>query len=280
MKLEADPYDIWIPENRARSTIAAFLMELEADPNITVPEEVEAFLKSIMDDGIQEPIAVYENTDPSVDKPFILGHGESRVRAAYRLRLEKVPIRIVGKGSLTIAMEFSLTTSIQGKTDPVSLARTINALEKAGLSYERIGRKLGMSKDWVRMLSMATRVAMDVQDMMRRGTLGVKHASHIAKIDDPDVQLKTAQLTERARWTDERTEDFVKDVVNYYQQTGSWQTAYDKACQEFKPYIPERTRCDLCGHFFGRDEKKYRMTLCEGCLGMFRPKEVGTKAIS
>jgi len=257
-----DPHSIRVPEVRARSTIAQSLRILMEDPEAFIPneEEVKAFLRSIELEGIKEPVTLFKDREDNL----WLAHGESRLRVACKLQLKTIPARIV-IGDEREAMMYSLTTSIQGKRDLVSLAFTASSLEKMGISKTEIARRLGVDRDYIYSLLSVVQTTTHIQELVARGKLYPSHVRQLQRIEDDVVKESLADIVVRNEWSREKVKEFIDEMERQRKEYGyTWKDAYSEVWKQVK-YIGMRNVCNYCHEAIARGEKVVLRRFHERC---------------
>jgi len=248
----ADPFEIDIPEVRARSTFTE--------------EEREELKLSIKQEGIKVPLQCFR--DPS--GRLILAEGEERLEIACELKKEKVPVQVLGEGTAVDAIKHSLATSIKGRRDPVSVAHAAKWLMKRyGVELAEIARLLGKTKPTTTMLLSTLNLAGEVQVLVSSGRIGIRRAYEIQKIENLDVQVKVAHKCVENQWPQQTLSDVVERIKGYRKTGLSWEDAYTKTIREKVYWLRGDKKCAACGELFKREEL-LRVLLCSECLASFQ----------
>jgi len=260
--LTVNPYEIIIPEVRARSQTAAILQKMEENTPISEKEReyINSFLASIKANGIQDPISAFESPEG-----LILAHGEGRVRAAIMLNLSSVPVRVIGKGGETDAMMVSLTTSLQTLPDPIALSNTIEKLREKGVTLNEIAARMGKSVSYIGKLASLRKLDEEVRDMVRKGEIGPTAGYIISQIEELEIQRKTARLAKDHRWERDRLERFVKTYLEEREKGIPSSDAYSRTIKSHYGWLRRGVVCDACHTEFPEGEKGILVRLCTDC---------------
>jgi len=252
-----DPFAINIPDTRARSALAAEFERFQErrlmGEEAKLLESAKAFLETVRTEGVKEPIILFREGDA-----LWLGHGESSVRASQILRLEKIPA-LIERGGKKDAMLLSLTTSLQGPTDRMSLVYTLKELsEKEKISYRELGRRYGCSHMQIKRLLTVTIVTPHIQDLFGRGKLSLYHVLQLARIKDGSVANTLADYVVRQEMTWEQLKEFMDVMELIVKEGATWFDAYQQMWDERRVQISGRNFCDLC---FQPKEEGGKLTL-------------------
>lgn len=181
-----------IQTNGSSSISEIQLSSIVANPNQPRKSFDETALQTLADSiremGMITPITVRKNEDDT----YIIIAGERRYRAAQMAGLESVPayVRTVDDEKL---MELALIENIQREDlNSIEIALGYQRLiEEYGLTHEKIGEKIGMSRtnvsNYLRLLNLPAEIQIGLQNH----EIEMGHARALLSVNDTEWQLKT-----------------------------------------------------------------------------------------
>jgi len=193
------------------------LDRIRADPNQprkTMDEEaLKELAASIKEQGILQPLVVefIDDTDLGF---FQLIHGERRWRAAKMAGLEKVPAVIREVESDTTKLVQRLMENIQREDlNAVDRAEALKALKEylGGVSWEKVGEKVGISKRRVLQLVATTDLPQAIQEDVRAGIITEKETRAYRGLS-PGQQLELHQARREAKLSTRQLAELAKRV--------------------------------------------------------------------
>jgi ParB family chromosome partitioning protein len=152
---------------------------------------LEELAASIEEQGILQPLVVEFVADDELGY-FRLIHGERRWRAAQMAGLNQVPaiIREID-GDATKLIQRLMENIQREDLNPVDRAEALKALKEhlGGVSWERVGDKVGISKRRVLQLVATTELPQPIQEDVRTGVVTEKE-TRVYRGLSPEQQLE------------------------------------------------------------------------------------------
>jgi len=183
----------------------------ELDPNPdqarkTFEEEnLSSLADSIRVQGVIQPLLV----QPTGGGRYQIIAGERRFRAARMAGLDKLPC-IVRDLSVLQQMEVSLIENLQREDlNPIEKARGLKALMDQGYTQEKLGERLGMSREAIANMLRLFELPEAVRQMLRDGRLTGGHGKALAGLKDPRQQLAVAQRAVEEKLSVRQTEQII-----------------------------------------------------------------------
>jgi ParB family chromosome partitioning protein len=152
---------------------------------------LQELAESIKQQGIVQPIVV----SPREDGDYTIIAGERRWRASQRAGMKEVPVVIRDVRSDQELLELALVENIQ-RTDlnPVEEAEAYRVLaETFSLSQNDVAQRVGKARSTVTNAMRLLRLAPEVQDLLREGTLTPGQARPLLALTDPEEQVALAR---------------------------------------------------------------------------------------
>lgn len=202
-------------------------------------ENLDSLVESIRAHGIIQPILVRPIQDG-----FEIVAGERRWRAACKVPLEKVPVRILDVPE-DKAVELALIENVQREDlAPLEVAQAIEELaERFSLTHEAIARELGWSRTAVTNKLRLLQLPDSVKALLEEGSLSEGHARALLSLKDPALMSRFAEKALRYRWT-------VRDLEEKVQEYGKKEAYVDPERRKNRPLFRETTEAL---------ERKYRL---------------------
>lgn len=172
------------------------------------PTALNELAESIKQHGIIQPIIVVQK-----GKRYMIVAGERRFRASKIAGLKKIPA-VVKDYTDDQIKEIALLENIQREDlNPIETARALSELLSSfGWTQEVLADRLGKSRpaiaNYLRLLTLSPAVISLVED----GKLSAGHARTLVMVQNPDVQLKLANLAIVKRITVREMEKAVKEL--------------------------------------------------------------------
>ena len=177
------------------------------------PEGLEELSTSIKEQGILQPLVV-EFIDDGEMGHFRLIHGERRWRAAQMAELETVPAIIREIESEATRLVQQLMENIQREDlNAVDRAEALKALKEylGGVSWEKVGEKVGISKRRVLQLMATTDLPQPIQEDVRAGVVTEKE-TRVYRGLSPEQQLELHRARTEAQLTAKQAATLAKKV--------------------------------------------------------------------
>lgn len=172
------------------------------------PTLIQELAESIKQYGLIQPIVVKEQNGR-----YLIVAGERRFRASKLAGLKSIPAIIKDYDERQIK-EIALLENIQREDlNPIEIARAMNELLKEyNWTQEQLADKLGKSRpavaNFLRLLSLCPQVI----EMIESGKLSAGHARSLVVVQNPEVQIKLAELAIVKRLTVRDMENAVKQL--------------------------------------------------------------------
>lgn len=159
--------------------------------------------------GLLQPIRVRP-----VDDGFQIAHGHRRYRAVQKLGWETIPATVTQMSNQE-AFEISLSENI--------LRANLSAIEEAegfkrlmdefGYTQQQVAATFGKSQPSIAARLVLLKLPESVQDKIIRRLINQSHGELLAKIDDPELQIKLADEVERDGLSVRELERRIKDLT-------------------------------------------------------------------
>lgn len=165
-------------------------------PNPTQPrthfdeKSLQELSQSIQALGVIQPITLRKDGDK-----FEIISGERRYRASKMAGLKTIPayIRLVND---QVMLEMALVENIQREDlDAIEVALTYQRLlEEIGLTQESLSLRVGKERSTITNSIRLLRLAPEVQDAIRNGTISAGHGRAIIGLETEELQAQLFQL--------------------------------------------------------------------------------------
>ena len=183
----------------------------ELDPNPdqarkTFEEEgIGSLADSIRVQGIIQPLLV----QPTGGGRYQIVAGERRFRAARQAGLDKVPC-IVRDMNVLQQMEISLIENLQREDlNPMEKAQGLKALMEQGYTQEKLGERLGMSREAIANMLRLFDLPEPVCQLIREGKLTGGHGKALAGLRDEKKQIALARRAVEEKLTVRQMEQII-----------------------------------------------------------------------
>jgi ParB family chromosome partitioning protein len=179
------------------------LMEIELDritANPSQPREefdqkaLDELAKSIGDKGLLQPVVVR-----AVENDFQLIIGERRARAARLAGLKKIPAIVLDVTQEREMLELALIENLQREDlNPIDQARAYQKLiEQCELTQEEVSQQVKKDRASISNTMRLLKLPVQIQDMVRSGTLTAGHARALLALDREQDQVALARRIAR-----------------------------------------------------------------------------------
>jgi len=198
------------PEQGVRQIEVGLLRPNRFQPRSRFDEAgLEELAESIRAQGIVQPLIVREEADGI----FTIVAGERRWRAAQRAGLATVPAVVREVAGDRELLELALVENLQrADLNPVEEAEAFRLLgESFGLSQEEVARRVGRSRAAVSNTLRLLRLAPEVLDLLRGGSLTAGQARPLVGLP-PERQLALAERTVRTGLSARQVEKAVQST--------------------------------------------------------------------
>lgn len=197
--LKAEPATEASPEAQPGSQGSGLrkLMVGQLQPNRFQPRhdfdtaDLEELADSIRAQGVVQPIVVA----PLGEDRYSIIAGERRWRASQLAGLQEVPVVVREVSGDQELLELALVENLQ-RTDlnPVEEAEAYRSLQDTfGLSQEQVARRVGKARSTITNGLRLLRLAPEVQDLLRSGSLSAGQARPLLSLPTEKAQLELAR---------------------------------------------------------------------------------------
>lgn len=222
--IDVAPDSIKVPDLRVTSQV---------DPHI-----IEEIRSSIEKDGILQPLQVAK-----VGEDYVLEDGLHRLAVAKELGLKYVPCLVHDAPLGEVLIRNLVLNRQRGKSNPAEEAKIIRYLaDEEGKDMTEVMKLTGLSEVWARRLYNVAKLPDTVQLLLEQGLITVSGASHLSKLEDPELQVLVATDAAMWRYTEEQVKTRVADLLGAREAPKGGETAF---ANDAKPYIVPLT-CYLC----------------------------------
>ncbi len=155
---------------------------------------LEALTESIRENGLLQPVVVRQGEAGAYE----LVAGERRWRSACRLKLPKIPVRVIAADDEK-TLELALVENIQREDlNPIEKAQAFHDLLTTFLlTQEQVAKKVGLERPTVANFLRLLTLPAAVQAKVAHGTLTMGHARALLALGDEKKILAAAEGIER-----------------------------------------------------------------------------------
>lgn len=162
-------------------------------PNPDQPRKLFAGIhelaQSIIDKGLLEPIMIR----PMGDGNYQIIHGERRWRACNEARLSEVEV-VVREASDEEAYELALLENVQRQDlTPIEEAQAYQKLQDGGYTQTKVAHIIGRTQQYVASRLSLLRLSEPAQNLITTRVVSPSAGELLARIDDPEEQLRVAR---------------------------------------------------------------------------------------
>jgi ParB family chromosome partitioning protein len=152
-------------------------------------EALESLAGSLKRRGVLQPVVLR----PVEDGHYELVAGERRWRAAQRAGLHKIPA-VVREVPDELLLETALIENIQRENlNPIEEAQAYRTLiDELGLTQQEVAQRVGKQRTTVTNSLRLLTLAKAVQQMLRKGEIGMGHARALVSLEDRKLQREIA----------------------------------------------------------------------------------------
>jgi len=164
-------------------------------------EKLNELAASISQDGIIEPIVAR----PISNTKFQIIVGERRWRAAQIAKVKSIPIvinRCSEEEMELLALEENLHREDLNDVDRGRVLRSLKT--KLDLTWEQLGKRVGLSRRRVLMLAGLADLPEDIQEQIEQGQLTEKHSRAISRLKDTNMQKQFMKVIQREEISGDR----------------------------------------------------------------------------
>lgn len=164
-------------------------------------EKLKELAASIAQDGIIEPIVARQGTNGK----YQIVAGERRWRAAQLAKLKQLPIVLNNCSDAEmeiLALEENLHREDLNDVDRGRALKTLR--DKLDLTWEQLGKRMGLSRRRVLMLAGLTDLPEEVQTEIEQGRLTEKHSRALSQLKDAKQQQHFLEAVQREQLSGDR----------------------------------------------------------------------------
>ena len=175
-------------------------------------EHLKFLMKSLSEDGQLHPIIVR----PLGDGRYEIIDGLHRVEAAKRLKWKDIEANVVHADDVEANFLSLKANLIRRNLEPVQEGEVVyRIMVKHNLTEKQVAEKLGVSVEWVsKRLALVLKVHEKVKKLVAEGKLKLGHAVVISKIEDPEKQVKFADLILKNNWSVDQAKEALIEFLN------------------------------------------------------------------
>jgi ParB family chromosome partitioning protein len=172
-------------------------------------EEITSLAESLSDHGLLQPIVVRKDGDR-----YQLISGERRWRAAIEAGWTEVPATVRQADDQQVA-EMTIVENLQRKDlGPLEKAVSFRQyLERFGASQDELARRLSIDRSTVANLIRLLELPLNVQELIRDGSLSAGHGRALLPLGDEQAQLKLAKQIRSEQLSVRATERLVAERI-------------------------------------------------------------------
>ena len=164
------------------------------NPRVRNQRNFQEIVNSIARVGLKRPITVSARTSEADAFQYDLVCGQGRIEAFLRLGQSEIPALVIQAEESDCLVMSLVENCARRQHRAIDLLEDITTLRNRGYSDEEIANKIGVSPDYVRMIStLLTKGEERLVNAVESGVLPLNMAIEIAKSDDDDVQRALTQ---------------------------------------------------------------------------------------
>ncbi len=172
-------------------------------------EALSSLADSIRDHGLLQPVIVRKS-----GSGYELVAGERRFRAATRLKLGKIPARVINADDEK-TLELALIENIQREDlNPIEKAQAFHDLMKTfSLTQEQVAKKVGLERSTVANFLRLLTLPEMIQAKVARGAISMGHARALLSLGDEGKMLAALVTIEREQASVRDAEMIVEETT-------------------------------------------------------------------
>lgn len=169
-------------------------------------DALNGLAESIREQGLLQPIVIRKVADG-----YELIAGERRLRAFQKLKIDKIPARIIEASDASSA-SLALIENLQREDlNPIEEALGFASLIRDfDLTQEKAAERLGKSRASIANSLRLLRLNGEVQGFLSKGTLSTGHAKVILGLEEPEEQRAFARKSIEEGWSVREAEKQIK----------------------------------------------------------------------
>ncbi len=189
------------------------------------PEALEELKKSILSNGLIQPITVRRVSD----NKYELISGERRLRACIEIGYKDIPAYIIKVDSDESMLAFALIENIQReKLNPIEIGFAYKRLmEECSLTQEQIAEKVGKDRSTIANSIRLLKLPRDIQDSLVKEEITSGHARALINLPSEELQLVALNKIREGNLSVRKVEQLVKKLLTgteHKKKTGSFTT--------------------------------------------------------
>ena len=176
------------------------------------PEAMEELKKSILSNGLIQPITVRRSRD---DK-YELISGERRLRACKDIGYRDIPAYIIKVDSNEAMLALALIENIQReKLNPIEIGLAYKRLmEECYLTQEEIADKVGKDRSTIANSIRLLKLPKEIQDSLIKDEISSGHARAIINLPNTNLQLEVLRKIKENNLSVRKVEHLVKKLIS------------------------------------------------------------------
>ncbi len=155
---------------------------------------VKRLKQSIHDEGLKNPIVVYERGER-----FALGPGRHRLQAYVEMEFHEIPAIVRPDAPDEVIRREQMIENLQRENmTPIEEARALEKLNEEIQNLDQLAVIAGKSRKWVEQRLSFMRLSPRVQHLIDVGRLPIEHGYQIARVASPERQEEIAGMVAAA----------------------------------------------------------------------------------
>lgn len=180
------------------------------------PQAIDELKKSILENGLIQPIAVRRMPDNS----FELISGERRLRACKDIGYREIPAYIVKVDSNEAMLALALIENIQREElNAIEIAMAYRQLiDDCKLSQEEVAEKVGKDRSTITNSLRLLKLPKQIQDSLIKNEISAGHARALINLPNEELQLEILKKIIKENLSVRKVEALVKNYTNIIKQ--------------------------------------------------------------
>lgn len=169
-------------------------------------KSIDELGESLAQNGQLQAIGVF----PDADRWKVI-YGQRRYLATKKIEKTHIDVKIYNvtpEQGLTMAITENLHRE---NIDPVEEALSVKELKALGYSIPEIARRLGKSPHWVASRLKLAEMSDEIQGMVSRGEISLRHVEALAKVDNAELRDQLARQSKH--WSASDIESRVSSIL-------------------------------------------------------------------
>ena len=174
------------------------------------PESLEELKKSILANGLIQPITVRRTPDHK----YQLISGERRLIACKEIGFREIPAYIIKVESDELMLALALIENIQReKLNAIEIGSAYKRLmDECHLTQEQIAEKVGKDRTTIANSIRLLRLPKVIQDSLIEDEISAGHARAIINIEDEEIQLQLLEKIKKSNLSVRKVERLVSEI--------------------------------------------------------------------